>query len=190
MKNVPIAMLDLFLVLLLIVMQQWVFAMLLINPAEESKPTLEPTAHFTMRVTWDEPSSDVDCWAMITNDPDSICGFKRREVGNLQLTNDHTSLTYGSVDGKPVTQAVENLNITSIHAAEYAFNIDGYSIRTNPTNVTVEIYKNNPKRLLYSKQLTIDTGQEEHICRVTIDSDGSVLSVDDSLPIYFVRSQL
>lgn len=190
MKNVPIAMLDLFLVLLLIVMQQWVFAMLLINPAEESKPTLEPTAHFTMRVSWEESESDVDSWAMITNDPDSICGFGRREVGNLQLTNDHTSVNYGSVDGNKVERAVENLHIMSLHPAEYAFNIDGYAIRSNPTTVKVEIYKNKPKRLLYSKEVEISSAEEIHICRVTIDAQGKVLSVDDSLPIYFVRSQL
>lgn len=190
MKNVPIAMLDLFLVLLLIVMQQWVFAMLLINPAQESKPVLEPTAYFTMRVSWDKPSSDVDSWAMITNDPSSVCGFSRREVGNLQLTNDHTSVNYGAVNGQEVPRGVENLHIMSIHPAEYVFNIDGYAIREKPTNVRVEIYKNSPKQLLYSKDTTIQSAEEIHICRVAIDSSGDVLYVDDSLPIHFVRKRL
>lgn len=173
MRRLSTSFLDLFLLLLMSVV-------VMVKPVSEDAP--ENLTHFIVTATWSDVYSDVDIWGKRCGVPDTACGFTRREVGNLRLHGDWTATT-GGMNANP-TLAFETMTLDSIISGEYGFALQGYSLN-GPTVVRVSIASVKPYRKIIEKEVTLENRQWLSIGRITIDTGGNLLTVDEDLEVTF-----
>jgi len=172
MRRLSTSFLDLFLLLLMSVV-------VMVKPVTEDAP--EELTHFIVTATWEDVDNDVDIWGKRCGVADTECGFTRREVSNLRLHGDWTGSTYG-MHGELSKFAFETMTIDAIIAGEYGFSLEGYSLRDS-TTVKITVASVKPYRLLIDKEVVVEHGQWTSIGRVSIDGEGKVLMVDESLEV-------
>lgn len=172
MRRLSTSFLDLFLLLLMSVV-------VMVKPVTEDAP--EELTHFIVTATWEDVDNDVDIWGKRCGVADSECGFPRREIGNLRLHGDWTGSTYDQYENIPKF-AFETMTIDAIIMGEYGFTLEGFSLN-NDTTVHVTVASVKPYRLLIDKEVVVKNGQWTSVGRISIDDQGKVLMVDESLEV-------
>ena len=158
------SVMDLFATLTIIFLVLFVLSTRLINPeATEENP--KEYSIYRVTVLWDEIDSDVDTWAVRLKDgePISICGYpgQKREAPPFVLQNDHTSATYGMVDGKELDVARETLDVRSDPDGVYRFSLHWFSkdrdLREDRDKIVcrVQVEQIAPYKILYSSKVEI-----------------------------------
>lgn len=152
----------------------------MVKPVSEDTP--EQLTHFIVTATWEDQGSDVDIWGKRCNVENTDCGFPCREVSNLRLHGDWTRSTSDML--QTAVFATETMTIDAIIQGEYGFALQGFSLE-NETTVRISIASVKPFKILMDKEIVVSDGQWASIGRVTIDEDGRVLSIDESLEVTF-----
>ena len=168
---------DLFAILVCFLFVQWYFAILLMHPSQEKKPTSKPRAEVIIADTWKEITEDVDIW--IRRVDCEVVGYKNREDGPFKLHGDHTSENYGVVDGQFLKEATEVITITKKIPGTYQISLQGYRIDFNTiVKVVTEVELVDPYVRLCKLERNITNGEEVPVCEFIIGSDGEIVSIE------------
>jgi hypothetical protein len=160
----------------------FILAFIMVRP--EAKPAPEVKAEFIIQVTWaDGNPDDVDTWVQAPNG--SVCSFRRREDGFMNLTkddlgdrNDTVTLPDGSVLKSPINKEV--VEIRGIIPGEHIANVHMYSkVSPEPTEVTVDLIRTKaPYGTIVSKKVVLQRGEEKTAFRFTVTIDGKVTDIN------------
>jgi len=185
--NYNVAMLDILLNLTLIFAALFILAYMLINPITK-KSDIERKAEFLVVLTWpDDNIDDIDLWV---KDPlENRIGFRTPEIGvvhlerdDLGIVNDHIQINGESV---VIQNNTETIAIRGIIPGAFYISVHYYDKKDNsnlnPVPITVEFIKVNPYKLVYkiTKEISIE-GEAINFPSVTIDSDGHIVSIEDT----------
>lgn len=173
MKAIPTPFIDMLFILV-------AFLLLMIAPeTKKQQPQQKPISEFIISITWpSDANSDVDGWIMRRGNPDSKTGYSRRENDVFILHNDNTSAIYGQIDGESLPISRETITIERIKADQYLLSLHGFNIRTldNSVKVQIELCKSNPFQVVFSKEVTVFSGEEVPVASWSIDSDGNIVN--------------
>ena len=151
---------------------------------KKPKNVVESKAEFIITITWDsESEDDVDSYL---EDPNgNILYYQAREVGIMHLDRDDLGKAndkYVTPEGeeKFVADNREIITLRGVIPGEYTLNVHMYrKADETQTKVTVTVDKINPYTSVSSRTILIeDQGQEETVCRFTLDTDGKVVSTN------------
>ena len=169
---------DLFLILLFTFVVLWFLSTLLISVKDQETPSPKHRAEYIVTVTWDNAKNcDVDTWMMRDGYPESICGYRRREVDVFILHNDNTSSSYGFVNGKPLKRALETLSIEQIVSGKYLLSLHGYRI-TQPVTVSVRVERTSPYKTLFVGEVEMTESREYPILSFKLDKEGNPSEIE------------
>jgi hypothetical protein len=184
------AFLDLLFNTLLCFVALFAVALLIVSPTKNDK-SVDIKAEFIITASWPgDMNDDVDLYVADPNG--NIVYFKKQEAGLMHLdrddlgtSNDRMIAEYGVIENDDNRELV---TIRGTMSGEYIVNIHAYAKREPvSTPVLVTIDKINPFRTIVSKTIDLeDQGQEETVCRFTLNANGDVVSVN-SLPKFFTR---
>jgi hypothetical protein len=177
-----LAFLDLLFNTLLCFVALFAISFLLINPVAEQKK-VDVKAEFLITVSWpEEVSDDVDIYV---RDPvGNLVYFKNRESGLMHLDRDDLGHKNDIISGPAgVVEYKENqevVTIRGIYSGEYIVNIHMYNkISEGAVQITVEVEKLNPYVKILSKTISMThAGEERTVCRMIIDSEKNVESIN------------
>lgn len=165
---------DLFALLVCFIFVQWYLSVLLMNINDELKPTAKPRAEMIVFDIWQEIDADVDIWMYRVGH--EMVGFKRREQGPLILHGDHTSASYGIVDGKKLEEATEVISLLKKVPGRYQISLHGYVIRRS-VKVITDVQHVDPFRKICQVERIVNNGMEVPVCEFRIDNDGNIVDV-------------
>lgn len=171
---------DLFALLVCFIFAQWYLSVLLMNINDEVKPTATPRAEILVFDIWKDIEEDVDIW--IHRVGHEKVGFSSREAGPFILHGDHTSSSYGVVDGKKLLEATEVISIVKKIPGRYQISLHGFRMQ-NPVDVSTSVQHVDPFRKICSVERSVGHGEEVPVCEFTIKPDGSVVDVITDLDI-------
>jgi len=184
------AFLDLLFNTLLCFVALFAVALLIVSPAENDK-NVDIKAEFIITASWPgDMNDDVDLYVADPNG--NIVYFKKQEAGLMHLdrddlgsSRDRMRTEYGVIENDDNRELV---TIRGTMSGEYVVNIHAYAKREpDSLPVLVTIDKINPFRTIVSKTIELeDQGQEETVCRFTLNANGDVVSVNN-LPKFFTR---
>jgi hypothetical protein len=177
------SMLDMLMITALGFIILFILALIMVRP--EAKPSPEVKAEFIIQVTWaDNNPDDVDTWVEAPNG--SVCSFRRREDGFMNLTkddlgnqNDIVTLPDGTSLQSPINKEV--VEIRGIIPGEHVANVHMYrKSDPEPTEVTVELIKTkSPYGTIVSKKVILNRGDEKTAFRFTVTPEGNVIDIND-----------
>ena len=184
------AFLDLLFNTLLCFVALFAVALLIVSPDENDK-NVDIKAEFIITASWPgDMNDDVDLYVADPNG--NIVYFKKQEAGLMHLdrddlgsSSDRMRTEYGVIENDDNRELV---TIRGTMSGEYVVNIHAYAKREpDSLPVLVTIDKINPFRTIVSKTIELeDQGQEETVCRFTLNANGDVVSVNN-LPKFFTR---
>lgn len=174
----------------------FIIAFCLISIQKTTKSNIETKAEFVATITWTPGSpDDIDLWVQ---DPEGhIIYFQSKEIGITHLDRDDL----GDQNDTVITASGQviknqwNQEITTIRGlipGEWIFNFHVYNKRTvEPTAVSFKIEKMNPSVTLVAKKdyTVYQKGEEITVLRMTIDSEGRILSTDE-IPAALTKKRL
>lgn len=142
-------------------------------------PAPPQNSNIKIVITWPiETNADVDLWAKRELNQNSITGYWRRENDVFILHNDNTSNQYGSVDGKTLDIAREEMTIEKPVPDKYYFSLHGYNLRQNKeVAVQVQIYQANPYNVILDKKVLVLNGLETPICSFRLGPKNQIYDI-------------
>lgn len=167
----------------------------MISPDQKKEDGIKPKIEYMLAMSWPgDLDYDVDIWI---KDPEgNILYYGNREVGFLNLERDDLGSRNNTitVEGKRVT-VMNNEEIVAIRGfmpGEYIVNVHLYTARNSakyeapvdPFPVSLRIERLNPtvKRVGSFSTILSHVGQEAHLLRFTLKSDGSMVNINNELP--------
>lgn len=185
-----LAFIDLLFNLLLVFVCLFLLSFILINPKQDTGK-IDSNAEFLITLTWDDYSiDDIDLW--VADPAGNIVSFVQQEAGLMHLDRDDRGEISETVTTENGTVAsLKNQEIVTVRGyvpGEYVVNVHMYAKRTDQsTSGLVQILKLNPYSVICEKPLMMSLhGDEETICRFSIDSNGKVTSTNE-LPKRLLR---
>jgi hypothetical protein len=147
------------------------------NTAKEEKPTAKPRAEIIVQDVWKDVKQDVDIW--IRRVDNEICGYSSREVGPFILHGDHTSASYGVVNGKPLKEASETISIIRKVPGTYQISLHGFRVESDGDGIPVEIQilGVDPFKRFVKIDVMVKNAEELPVCEFKINADGQVVDV-------------
>lgn len=160
-------------------------AFIMMKQEDHKNKNIETKAEFVITVTWPKDlGDDVDVWV---EDPGGkLVYFQRREDGLMHLDRDdlgHRNDTFKLPDGT-IVKYDENREVVTLRGileGEYVVNVHMYyKSNGDECPVSVRIEKMNPFSTVLVKEVILTKkGQEETVCRFTLDSSGNVTEINE-----------
>ena len=178
-----LAFVDFLFILLLAFISMLILALLLINPVTK-KSEVERKAEYIIVLEWDNDSQDdVDLW--VRNPLKKHVSFKNKVEGLMHLDKDDLGLINDTLVLPDGTRQVILLNreVVSLrgwHEGEYVINVHMFNKRTTiPTNITVQMIKINPYKILFEEKVVmLKRGEEMTIRRITLGRLGDIIDTN------------
>ena len=178
-----LAFVDFLFILLLAFISMLILALLLINPVTK-KSEVERKAEYIIVLEWDNDSQDdVDLW--VRNPLKKHVSFKNKVEGLMHLDKDDLGRINDTLVLPDGTRQVILLNreVVSLrgwHEGEYVINVHMFNKRTTiPTNITVQMIKINPYKILFEEKIVlIERGEEMTIRRITLGRLGDIIDTN------------
>jgi len=160
-----------------------ILALLLINPVTK-KSEVERKAEYIIVLEWDNDSQDdVDLW--VRNPLKKHVSFKNKVEGLMHLDKDDLGRINDTLVLPDGTRQVILLNreVVSLrgwHEGEYVINVHMFNKRTTiPTNITVQMIKINPYKILFEEKVVmLKRGEEMTIRRITLNKLGDIIDTN------------
>lgn len=171
-----------------------IFVVLLMNiaPPNSHTPGVRPNALYLIMVDWDgERDVDVDVWV---RDPNGrVVNFVNRELGFMALDRDDLGFASDRVISGSTTNIArineEIVSIRGIIPGEFVVNVNLFSFNgadnNSPITVNIRIEKLNPSvETVWRGSVVMDRrGQERHVVRFNMETDGAISNTNSDLPI-------
>ena len=178
-----LAFVDFLFILLLAFISMLILALLLINPVTK-KSEVERKAEYIIVLEWDKESlDDVDLW--VRNPLKKHVSFKNKVEGLMHLDKDDLGTVNDTLVLPDGTRQVIFLNreVVSLrgwHEGEYVINVHMFNKRTTiPTNITVQMIKINPYKILFEEKVVmLKRGEEMTIRRITLNKLGDIIDTN------------
>ena len=178
-----LAFVDFLFILLLAFISMLILALLLINPVTK-KSEVERKAEYIIVLEWDNDSQDdVDLW--VRNPLKKHVSFKNKVEGLMHLDKDDLGTVNDTLVLPDGTRQVILLNrevvtLRGWHEGEYVINVHMFNKKTTvPTNVTVQMIKINPYKILFEENIVLlKRGEEFTIRRITMDKLGDIIDTN------------
>jgi hypothetical protein len=178
-----LAFVDFLFILLLAFISMLILALLLINPVTK-KSEVERKAEYIIVLEWDNDSQDdVDLW--VRNPLKKHVSFKNKVEGLMHLDKDDLGRINDTLVLPDGTRQVILLNreVVSLrgwHEGEYVINVHMFNKRTTiPTNITVQMIKINPYKILFEEKIVLlKRGEEMTIRRITLGRLGDIIDTN------------
>ena len=178
-----LAFVDFLFILLLAFISMLILALLLINPVTK-KSEVERKAEYIIVLEWDNDSQDdVDLW--VRNPLKKHVSFKNKVEGLMHLDKDDLGRINDTLVLPDGTRQVILLNreVVSLrgwHEGEYVINVHMFNKRTTiPTNITVQMIKINPYKILFEEKVVmLKRGEEMTIRRITLGRLGDIIDTN------------
>jgi len=178
-----LAFVDFLFILLLAFISMLILALLLINPVTK-KSEVERKAEYIIVLEWDNDSQDdVDLW--VRNPLKKHVSFKNKVEGLMHLDKDDLGTINDTLVLPDGTRQVILLNreVVSLrgwHEGEYVINVHMFNKRTTiPTNITVQMIKINPYKILFEEKVVmLKRGEEMTIRRITLGRLGDIIDTN------------
>ena len=178
-----LAFVDFLFILLLAFISMLILALLLINPVTK-KSEVERKAEYIIVLEWDNDSQDdVDLW--VRNPLKKHVSFKNKVEGLMHLDKDDLGRINDTLVLPDGTRQVILLNreVVSLrgwHEGEYVINVHMFNKRTTiPTNITVQMIKINPYKILFEEKVVmLKRGEEMTIRRITLNKLGDIIDTN------------
>jgi len=178
-----LAFVDFLFILLLAFISMLILALLLINPVTK-KSEVERKAEYIIVLEWDNDSQDdVDLW--VRNPLKKHVSFKNKVEGLMHLDKDDLGRINDTLVLPDGTRQVILLNreVVSLrgwHEGEYVINVHMFNKRNAiPTNITVQMIKINPYRILFEEKVVmLKRGEEMTIRRITLNKLGDIIDTN------------
>ena len=178
-----LAFVDFLFILLLAFISMLILALLLINPVTK-KSEVERKAEYIIVLEWDNDSQDdVDLW--VRNPLKKHVSFKNKVEGLMHLDKDDLGRINDTLVLPDGTRQVILLNreVVSLrgwHEGEYVINVHMFNKRTTiPTNITVQMIKINPYKILFEEKVVmLKRGEEITIRRITLNKLGDIIDTN------------
>jgi hypothetical protein len=187
------AFLDMLWILLAGFGAMFIIAYLLIQPPAKNADVIKK-AEFIITLEW-EPTSEDDLDIWIRDPSGNVVSFTKKAAGLMNLEKDDLGKTNDSFtdeNGNVHTVFInkEVITLRGVVAGEYEVMIHVYSRKyqggankgfdTSQGNLSVEVIKINPYKVVYKNNYTYDKrGQEISVVRFSIASDGSFISYNN-----------
>lgn len=167
---------------------------------EASKKNVESKAEFLITITWpDGYNDDIDTYL---EDPlGNIIFYEQKQKGLMHLDRDDLGTSNDRAvgpDGKTklIRHNIEVATLRGYVAGEYTLNIHAFNLSnlmygedglmkekpdsTGIVPVKIKIEKLNPYSIVLIKEIELSyKGQEETVCRFTLDDEGKVTEIND-----------
>ena len=178
-----LAFVDFLFILLLAFISMLILALLLINPVTKQSE-VERKAEYIIVLEWDKEShDDVDLW--VRNPLKKHVSFKNKVEGLMHLDKDDLGTVNDTLVLPDGTRQVILLNrevvtLRGWHAGEYIINLHMFNKKSpEPTNITVQMIKINPYKILFEENVVLLTrGEEITIRRITLDKLGNIIDTN------------
>ena len=178
-----LAFVDFLFILLLAFISMLILALLLINPVTK-KSEVERKAEYIIVLEWDNDSQDdVDLW--VRNPLKKHVSFKNKVEGLMHLDKDDLGTINDTLILPDGTRQVILLNrevvtLRGWHEGEYVINVHMFNKRTTiPTNITVQMIKINPYKILFEEKVVmLKRGEEMTIRRITLGRLGDIIDTN------------
>ena len=178
-----LAFVDFLFILLLAFISMLILALLLINPVTK-KSEVERKAEYIIVLEWDNDSQDdVDLW--VRNPLKKHVSFKNKVEGLMHLDKDDLGSINDTLVLPDGTRQIILLNreVVSLrgwHPGEYIINVHMFNKRTTiPTNITVQMIKINPYKILFEEKVVmLKRGEEMTIRRITLGRLGDIIDTN------------
>ena len=178
-----LAFVDFLFILLLAFISMLILALLLINPVTK-KSEVERKAEYIIVLEWDKEShDDVDLW--VRNPLKKHVSFRNKVEGLMHLDKDDLGTVNDTLVLPDGTRQVILLNrevvtLRGWHEGEYVINVHMFNKKTTvPTNVTVQMIKINPYKILFEENIVLlKRGEEITIRRITLNKLGSIIDTN------------
>ena len=178
-----LAFVDFLFILLLAFISMLILALLLINPVTK-KSEVERKAEYIIVLEWDNDSQDdVDLW--VRNPLKKHVSFKNKVEGLMHLDKDDLGTVNDTLVLPDGTRQIILLNreVVSLrgwHEGEYVINVHMFNKRTTiPTNITVQMIKINPYKILFEEKVVmLKRGEEMTIRRITLGRLGDIIDTN------------
>ena len=178
-----LAFIDFLFILLLAFISMLILALLLINPVTKQSE-VERKAEYIIVLEWDKEShDDVDLW--VRNPLKKHVSFKNKVEGLMHLDKDDLGTLNDTLhlpDG--TTQVIflnrEVVSLRGWHEGEYIINLHMFNKKTPvPTNITVQMIKINPYKILFEENVVMHSrGEEVTVRRITLDKFGNIIDTN------------
>lgn len=154
----------------------FIVAFLMINPVAKQGDVVVP-GEYMIIMSWTNTSQDdVDLW--VKNPGNKTVSFTARDVEGMSLDRDDLGSVSDTivVNGKAEVIAI-NQEVVTIRGIEPGiYNITAHMYRkvsSDPTEITVEVVKLNPYRVVYKQtQIMTKDGQEKNFYQFTVNDSG------------------
>ena len=178
-----LAFVDFLFILLLAFISMLILALLLINPVTKESE-VERKAEYIIVLEWDKEShDDVDLW--VRNPLKKHVSFKNKVEGLMHLDKDDLGTINDTLILPDGTRQVILLNrevvtLRGWHEGEYVINVHMFNKRTTiPTNITVQMIKINPYKILFEEKVVmLKRGEEMTIRRITLGRLGDIIDTN------------
>jgi hypothetical protein len=186
-----LAFLDLLFNALLCFVALFAVAIIIVSPEENNKK-VDVKAEFIITASWSiEAYDDIDLYV---EDPlGNVVYFKKQEVGLMHLDRDDLGRPSDRLETEIVflNEDEDNREVVTIRGSmlgQYVVNIHAYHKRDEiPVPVLVTVEKINPFSTIVSRTILMEeSGQEETVCRFTLNANGDVVSIN-KLPKTFTE---
>lgn len=178
-----LAFIDFLFILLLAFISMLILALLLINPVTKQSE-VERKAEYIIVLEWDKEShDDVDLW--VRNPLGKHVSFKNKVEGLMHLDKDDLGTLNDTLhlpDG--TTQVIflnrEVVSLRGWHEGEYIINLHMFNKKTPvPTNITVQMIKINPYKILFEENVVMHSrGEEVTVRRITLNKLGDIIDTN------------
>jgi len=178
-----LAFVDFLFILLLAFISMLILALLLINPVTKQSE-VERKAEYIIVLEWDKEShDDVDLW--VRNPLKKHVSFKNKVEGLMHLDKDDLGSINDTLILPDGTRQIILLNreVVSLrgwHPGEYIINVHMFNKKSpDLTNITVQMIKINPYRILFEEKVVmLKRGEEITIRRITLNKLGSIIDTN------------
>ena len=178
-----LAFVDFLFILLLAFISMLILALLLINPVTKQSE-VERKAEYIIVLEWDKEShDDVDLW--VRNPLKKHVSFKNKVEGLMHLDKDDLGSINDTLILPDGTRQIILLNreVVSLrgwHPGEYIINVHMFNKKSpGRTNITVQMIKINPYRILFEEKVVmLKRGEEITIRRITLNKLGSIIDTN------------
>lgn len=154
----------------------FIVAFLMINPVTKQGDVEVPGEYMIIMSWTDTSQDDVDLW--VKNPGNKTVSFTARDVEGMSLDRDDLGSVSDTivVNGKAEVIAI-NREVVTIRGIEPGiYNITAHMYRkvsVDPTDVTVEVIKLNPYRVVYKQTQTMtEDAQEKNFYQFTVNDSG------------------
>jgi len=149
------------------------FMFFLVRPVvtEEAEDAKSP-GNMIVSAAWPDGPIDVDIWLIGPGETNAI-GYSNRAGKLFNLLRDDLG-----TNGDSMPLNYENAYSRGLPAGQYIINIHGYSLRTGPVDVAVEIRfgrQGHPPKLFLEETLTLAQAQERTVVSFRLDDKGEVV---------------